>query len=173
MIWHWYLLLGSSKQDTLEKAKLWSKLNLLLVLFGVLIPHSLANGTVLQSQPHWTHHRTGQLRHQPQFISHHLQPFAHGDISWIAASGNAIVGKFQKVLQDQRKLVMALKSFSFWILSREWKTTLSTSDLPSLKPNSLHLKVKAGPQRGKMFFSRYPFSGVNSLSISGRVNKKL
>ena len=30
--------------------------------------------------------------------------------------GNAIVGKFQKVLQDQRKLVMALKSFSFWTL---------------------------------------------------------
>ena len=31
--------------------------------------------------------------------------------------GNAIVGKFQRVLQDQRKLVMALKSFSFWTLS--------------------------------------------------------
>ena len=75
---------------------------------------SLVHGTVLQSQPHWT----GQLPHQPQFILHHLQRLTHR-IAWLAASGNAIVGKFQKVLQDQRKLVMALKSFSFWILSKE------------------------------------------------------
>jgi len=40
---------------------------------------------------------------------------------------NAIVGKFQKVLQDQRKLVMALKSFSFWSgIVIPWITIIAT-----------------------------------------------
>lgn len=42
-------------------------------------------------------------------------------------SRNAIVGKFQKVLQDQRKLVMALKSFSFWSgIVIPWITVIAT-----------------------------------------------
>jgi len=42
-------------------------------------------------------------------------------------SRNAIVGKFQKVLQDQRKLVMALKSFSFWSgIVIPWITIIAT-----------------------------------------------